>query len=135
MGVPAAGLVRLGQPEMPGIRENFQARHDPGLGNHREEQVVRAKVIVPCVGGELSDDLAAELQAAVLLPFRVLLNQEPLPVGVKLGVDLDHDPADSQHVGRGVQVPWPELSQFPHRKPLSMAVSTSNLASAPGRAW
>ena len=79
-------MVRFGQPELCRVRDDFQAGHDLGLGNHREEQVVRAEVVVPCVGGELGNDLAAELQAAVFLSFRVVLDQEPLPVGVELGL-------------------------------------------------
>ena len=50
MGVPAAGLVRFGQPELLGVREDFQAGCDLGVGNQSEEQVVRAEAVMQGVG-------------------------------------------------------------------------------------
>src|SRR5260221_8687552 len=55
------------------------------------------------VRGELGGQLLAELEAAVLLVLRVLLDQEPLAGGVELRVDLDDRAAYRQDGGRGTK--------------------------------
>ncbi|HUK73290.1 MAG TPA: hypothetical protein VLW50_31830, partial [Streptosporangiaceae bacterium] len=49
----------------------------------------------------------AELEPAVLLVLGVGLDQEPLPAGVELRVELDDRAADGEYTGGGVDVARP----------------------------
>jgi len=56
--------------------------------------------------------LLAELEAAVLLVLRVLLDQEPLAGRVELRVHLDDSPADRQDPGPEIKVLHAEFGQL-----------------------
>src|SRR6266702_107364 len=82
VSVPAAFLVRLGHSR----RGSGAAVGATCLGLGRslvaEDQVMGAEVLGRDVGLDLRGDLPAELEPAVFLVFRVVLDQEPFAFGV-----------------------------------------------------
>ena len=72
---------------------------------HREIKMVK------CIAGivfdviiDLRTQLLADLDPSPLPVLRVLLDQEPLTIGVELGVQLDDRAADGQQAGAEVEV-------------------------------
>src|ERR1035441_6821666 len=85
--VLAASLVGLGEPE--GARLGDHAKRNWRNCSPREQESIRAEAASLDVGPQFGDDLQAELDPPVLLVLGVVLNQEPLAVGVELPVNFD----------------------------------------------
>jgi len=86
---PAQGL---------GIRHRTQSRLTD-LDRHAEQKVVVAEIMRSDVRLDLVDQLAAQRNLAMFPVFRVFLDNEPSPIGMKLLDQFDRNPADRHDPG------------------------------------
>src|SRR6185312_10874397 len=113
--VLVASLVGLGESE--GAWLGNYAKRDRRSCPPREQEGIRAEAAGGDVGLELDDDLRAELEPPVLLVLGVMLDEEPLAVGVEFSVELDDLAAHGQHPGSRVEIPDPQFGQLAPAEP------------------
>jgi hypothetical protein len=102
--VGAALLVRFGSAERLWVWDLGDAGAGLVLGRHVEEEVVSGEARLPGVLFELLGHLGAELEAAVLLVLRVVLDEEVAALRVELRVELHDRAADREDARLKVEV-------------------------------
>lgn len=103
------GSVR---PRVAGVWDLGDAGAGLALGRHLEEEVVPSEARRPDVLFELFGHLGTELEVAVLLVLRVVLDEEVAAVRMELRVELHDRAADREDAGSGVEVLGAQLAEL-----------------------
>jgi len=134
MPIPATGVIRLGQPELLRVRDDLEPRRGLTDARHGEEQIIRPQTVPLGMRGELGNDMRAELHTAVLLCLRVVPDQKLSPSGWNFGLSSTWTRLTLKILVLGFRSRGRSSTSSPHRRPVSMAVSTSSWAPASGSA-